>query len=345
MKKINVGIVFGGLSNEHNISIKSAYSIIKNIDNKKYNYQLIYINKDNIWYRCKTIDKYYNVININKINNIISYLKIFDVLFPILHGKYGEDGTIQGLFNLFNLKYVGCDILSSSLAIDKVYTKMILNQGNIKQAKFMYIIKDNNYYYLYDNKFNYKILSLNKIIKEIDNILKYPIYTKPSKEGSSIGIYKSSNNKELKKNIINSLKYDCKILIEEELKGQEIECGILKINNKIITSPLGEILLKNDFYTFDNKYKNNTKTIIPARVNKTIERKIKDIAIKCFKIINGKSLARIDFIVDKDNIYVNEINTMPGFTTISMYPKMFDNLGIKYSKLIDILIQEAINED
>lgn len=350
MSKIKIGVVFGGMSTEHDVSIVSGTSVAKKLDTDKYDLYPIYIDKDGKWYKCTDISKKYEVgdkiENITDIDNVMNYLRELDVVFPVLHGLYGEDGTIQGLFELLKISYVGCKVLGSSVAMDKAYAKIIFDKANIKQANYEYIRKDNDKYIYIDKEFNEKRYSLKDICKVISEKLTYPMFIKPSNSGSSVGINKASNIEELAEYIEHASKYDKKILIEENLIGKEVECSVLG-NEDVKASCLGEIAPAENFYTFDAKYKNATsKLTIPANINTKLADEVRKTAIKAFKAIDGKGFARVDFFVNEEtgDIYINEINTLPGFTEISMYPKLWEQSGLEYSKLLDELIQLALQK-
>ena len=346
MKKI--GVIFGGMSTEHDVSIVSGTSVIKNLDENKYDIYPIYIDKSGNWYKYfdseKKVLEVGSSINVSeKIENIIEYLKSLDVIFPVLHGLYGEDGTIQGLFELLKIPYVGCNVLSSCVGMDKVYTKIILNKAQIKQAKYAYVRKYNEKYIYIDDEFNETILSLSEISSLIAKKLGFPLFIKPSNSGSSVGVNKAKSIEELENCIEYASQFDKKILIEEFINGREIECAVLG-NETVKASCVGEILPAEEFYSFDAKYKNsNSALCIPAKLDENISNKIRNLAIKAFNAIHGKGLSRVDFFVDKNTneIYLNEINTLPGFTSISMYPKLWEEAGIKYSELLDKLIELA----
>lgn len=345
MNKVKIGIIFGGMSTEHDVSVVSGKSIINHINKEKYEIFPIYIDKNGIWYIC---DEHFNENsieqNIKQIDSIMEYLKSFDVVFPALHGKYGEDGTIQGLLELLKIPIVGCGVLASSVAMDKVYTKIVLDKANIKQAKSGYVRSMNNGYVYYDKEFNEISESLDNICRHIEAELKYPMFIKPSNSGSSVGINKANNIQELAKFIDYASKYDDKILIEQGINGREIECSVLG-NETVKASCVGEIEPADEFYTFDAKYNNiGSKLTIPANISKDISDKVRAIAVKAFKAIDGKGLARIDFFVENgtNEVFLNEINTLPGFTSISMYPKLWENDGLAYEKLIDELINLAL---
>lgn len=352
MSKLKVGVIFGGISSEHDVSKVSGTSVISNLNKEKYDILPIYIDKKGNWY---TYDKNINDIqildidsnieeDIKPISNIEYILKSLDVVFPVLHGLGGEDGSIQGLFELLNVPYVGCGILASSIGMDKVYTKIIFEKAGIKQAKYDYIRKFNDKYIYVDKNFNEEIVTLEEIVEKINNNLKYPMFIKPSNSGSSVGINKANNIEELKNAIEYAAKFDKKILIEEGLIGKEVECAVLG-NEEVTASCIGEIKPAEDFYTFDAKYKNQeSKVLIPAQLSKEMSEKIRKFAVKAFKAIDGKGLSRVDFFANEstNEIYINEINTLPGFTTISMYPKLFKQVGIEYPELLDKLIKLAL---
>lgn len=345
MSKIKLGVIFGGMSTEHDVSIVSGTSVISNLDKNKYEIFPIYIDRKGYWYTYKDAGIVYHVgdkiCNITEIRNIISYLKDLDIVFPLLHGLYGEDGSIQGLLELLNIPYVGCKILASSVSMDKAYTKIIFEKADIKQAKYEYLkVYGNKYIYVYKN-FEEKIMNLNDICSLVESKLNYPIFVKPSNSGSSIGINKATSKEELKNAINYASKYDYKILLEEQIIGREIECAVLG-NECVKASYLGEIIPADNFYSFDAKYKNSeSKTIIPAKISKKLEYEIKNLAIKAFKAVDGKGFSRVDFFVsdETNEIFINEINTIPGFTEISMYPKLWEHSGIEYSELLDKLIE------
>ena len=314
MKKIL--LLFGGNSFEHNISCKSAKTIIKNIDKSIFTITPVGI-KDNNWYIFNdnidllTQNKWFEE-NITKIDNIIEFIKQFDKVFPIIHGNNGENGDIFGLLNLFNIPYVGSNILGHAISYDKETTKIICNYYNIPQIPYITINK-------------------NKKIKKIN--IDFPVIIKPSSCGSSIGINIANNYKELNKYIKEAFNYDNKVIIEKFIKAKELECSILEHKNKLKISTIGEIKSSNNFYDYESKYILNSNLIIPANINKNIANDIKKYSSIIFKILSLKDYSRIDFLYDYENnkLYFNEVNTIPGFTDISMYPLLFnkDNISIK----------------
>lgn len=345
MKKEKLGVIFGGMSTENEVSVASANSILRNLSQGKYEIYPIYIGKDGTWYEAEKPkeEKQFGEApkTKEKIENPMETLKKLDILFPVLHGLYGEDGTIQGLFELLEKPYVGCKVLASSIGMDKAYTKIIFEKAGLKQAKYKYIRKYKENYIYVDNQFNEQILSLEEVVSKITKNIKFPMFIKPSNSGSSVGVSKANNKEELKNYIKYASQFDNKILIEEGIQGREVECAVLG-NEEVIASTVGEVKAAAEFYSYEAKYQNEqSKTQIPAEIEKEIEKEIRNQAIKAFKAIDGKGLARVDFFIENttNKIYINEINTLPGFTHISMYPKLFEASGIRYQELLDKLIE------
>ena len=330
---IKLGIIHGGISTEHEVSEMSAKSVIENLNKDKYEIHNIFINKYGKWFECEGEQK-------EEIRNLVWYLKELDVVFPVLHGLGGEDGTIQGMMEMLKIPYVGCGVLASSVGMDKVYTKIIFEKAGIPQTPYVYIKKKDDTYIMLNENFDEEELQIDKITSK----LKFPMFVKPSNSGSSVGVKKATNNDELKMAIQYAGQYDCKILVEQGVEGREVECAILD-GNEIKASTVGEILSAEEFYSFDAKYNiPESRTVIPAEIEQEQIEEIRKLAIKAFKAIDGKGLARVDFFIEKETnkIFINEINTMPGFTKISMYPKLFEAVGISYSELLDRLITNAI---
>lgn len=349
MAKIKLGVVFGGESTENEVSVVSANSILNNLDTEKYDISPIYIDKEGTWWEYEkqnNIKLGIKIRNKKLIENERKYLNQLDVIFPVLHGKYGEDGTIQGFFELLGLPYVGCHVLSSSIGMDKAYSKIIFEKAGLKQAEYEYIRKYKDRYIYVNKNFEEEILTLESIAKKVSKELKYPMFVKPSNAGSSVGINKAKNFEQLKDYIEIASQFDNKILIEQGINGREIECAVLG-NEDVIASCVGEIKPAEEFYSYNAKYSNEESKIeIPADLPKDISEEIRKQAIKAFKAIDGKGLARVDFFVEKksNEIYINEINTMPGFTNISMYPKLFEKSGISYKELLNTLVAFAFEK-
>ena len=298
MKKIL--IIYGGNSLEHDISIKSYNTVIECIDKDKYIIDSIYISKDNVWYH-----------NDKEIINIIEFIKLYDLVFPLMHGKYGEDGSIQGMLDIFNIKYIGNNLGTSYLCMNKLRTKEILTGYNIP-------VLDSNY-------------------------TMYPLIIKPTNGGSSIGINIVHNDIELDNSIKEVLKYDNSYIKEKYLENpKEYECNCLIKNNEPIIM-IGEIVHNNTFYDYKTKYEND---YICTNLNPIIDDNIKNKLIyytkKIINIFNIKDLARVDFLCKEGNIYLNEINTMPGFTDISMFPSIYTNINLTIKDILNILITNNI---
>ena len=314
MKKVL--ILFGGNSYEHEVSCKSVNFIINNIDESIFDYKLVGIDFDNAWYEIQkggSIDKNWKNNLIKKVHNIIEYIKSFDIVFPLIHGNTGEDGKLQSLFELCGVKYVGCDSYSSLVCYDKLLTKLILEKYSIPQIPYI----------VYNKNINF-------------NEIEYPVIIKPCKCGSSIGISVANNKKEMKKAIKLALKYDSNIIIEKFIKNnRELECAILKNKKECIVSDIGEIINNGSWYDFDAKYISQNNTII-SNIDKNLKNEIRTYSRKIFDILGCKDLSRIDFLYDINNkkLYFNEINTMPGFTEISMYPKLINDCGIDFKNLL-----------
>lgn len=328
MKKVL--LLFGGNSSEHQISCKSTKSILENIDYFKYKVTTVGITKDNIWY--EYVDSLDNITSNNwytgkvkKVKNITKFLKKFDIVFPVLHGINGEDGKVQAMLELFHIPYVGCNPKISSIGMDKHYLKIILSHFNIPVVPFI----------LFDDKLN---------LNEVEKKFSYPIIIKPCNGGSSIGISVANNIEELKSGIQIAKKYDYKILLEPFLKVRELECAVLQKDQNWVISSLGEIKSEHVFYDFEAKYFDNTsKAEFAEDLDDDIQIKIKQIAEQVCQNLELQGLSRIDFFYLKDSkqIYINEINTIPGFTTISMYPKLLTNEKFTYQDLITTLLENA----
>ena len=343
---MKIAILFGSSSNEHEVSIASATSIIKNLDSKKYTITPIYLDKNNNFYKwTKPISKI-SILEVGeypqeleKISNPFLYLQEFALVWIMIHGKPGEDGTIASILDFLNIKYVGNKASPSLLTMDKILTKTILDQNGIPTTKYIYFSK-------YNEEFIYKnqTLTEEEVIKTITSTFNYPFYLKASSSGSSIGVYKVSNLPDLQKALKEVLTIDNRFLIEEECLGRELECAILEDKEQIHASSIGEVLAQDKFYTYDHKYHSaSPNTRIPANLNSDILKKIQTMAIQAFKILGCHGYSRCDFFLKDNEIYLNEINTIPGFTPISMYPKLLEFDNISYSKLLDILIANALN--
>ena len=352
MSKLNVALIFGGKSGEHEVSLSSTASIYKHIDKNKYNVFTIGITKDGRWMYYEGSEEnikngqWENLANKNVEINLIPVgnrevgikfedgrFEKIDVLFPVLHGPYGEDGKIQGLFEISQIPYVGCGVLASSVGMDKLVCKKVFSQMGLPQVNYTYTTK-----IVFNNNTEEE---LNKIERELD----YPVFVKPANLGSSVGISKATNRKELLNGINEALKFDSRIVLEQGVDAREIEVSVLG-NEEVKASIAGEIKPAKDFYDYEDKYINGASTYeIPAKISDADMENIRKMAVDAFKGIDGKGLSRVDFFIDRKSgeIFINEINTLPGFTNISMYPKMWEVTGLEYFNLIDKLIELAID--
>lgn len=343
-KKINVGILFGGKSAEHEISLQSAKNILDALDKEKYHPILIAIDKSGKWITHADANLLLtkpsdlrntanDVALLPQCNGLISNLSRdevetkIDVVFPILHGPFGEDGTVQGLLKLANIPFVGASVLGSAVGMDKDVMKRLLREAGIPIGKYLCMEEGDEI----------------PDFKWIEDNLGLPCFVKPANLGSSVGISKATTVEGYHKALSLAFKYDSKVLIEEFIEGREIECGVLGNQNPIASIP-GEIIAQHDFYSYEAKYldEKGARIEIPAHLTKEQILAVQNLAIKTFKVLCCEGLGRVDVFLTKDNnLIVNEINTLPGFTKISMYPKMWEYSGISYSNLIDKLIELA----
>ncbi|MGZ5545947.1 MAG: D-alanine--D-alanine ligase [Limisphaerales bacterium] len=350
-KKIRVGIVFGGRSAEHEVSLQSAKNIIDAIDTNKYELVLIGIDKQGQWHLDEESRFLLPVTESglpelpitggnlalvpgqqnNQVVAISGEKRVgsLDVVFPVLHGPFGEDGTIQGLLKLANIAFVGAGVLGSAIGMDKDVIKRLLRDAGIPVARFIVA-----------NKYSSKEIDFD----DARGQLGLPLFVKPANLGSSVGIHKVRDRDEFERAVRDALNYDNKILIEECINGREIECSVLGNDDPIPSVP-GEILLRHEFYSYKAKYldENGAVLEIPAKLSPETSERVRQVAIKTSTVLCCEGMARVDFFLrNGEEIIVNEINTIPGFTRISMYPKLWEASGIAYSELIDRLIQLAI---
>jgi len=350
-EKIRVGILFGGKSAEHEVSLQSAKNVIEAIDKKKYEVVLIGIDKKGQWYLSDSSaflldEDNPKLIKLNKANDNVAFVPgekgsqlvsltshksqgQVDVVFPILHGPFGEDGTVQGLLKLANVPFVGASVLGSAVGMDKDVMKRLLRDAGIPIAKFL----------------SFNRSSLSEInFDDVKKKLGLPFFIKPANLGSSVGISKVSDEKQFDAAVREAFRYDSKILFEEFIEGREIECSVLGNDNPIASMP-GEVLPQHEFYSYEAKYIDENGAIleIPAKLSDEIIEEVQKLAIKTFKVLCCEGMARVDlFLRDNKEVVVNELNTIPGFTKISMYPRLWEVSGISYSELIDRLIQLAL---
>lgn len=349
--KLKIGVLFGGRSAEHEVSIVSAASVINALDKSKYDVVPIGITKEGRWLSAVNViqllrdkspieqfpehvllpdPRKQSLVNIS--GAFPQNAQKVDVIFPVIHGTFGEDGTIQGLFELADIPYVGAGVLGSAVGMDKVVAKQLLENAGIPVAKgisFLYT--------------NYP-LNEQQIIEDIERKLKYPCFVKPPNQGSSVGISKAHNRRELIAAIHLAGEYDRKILVEKAVaKPREIELSVMGNDEPLVSLP-GEIIPSNEFYDYDAKYVDGKSDAhIPAKLPKALIKKLQQTALKAYTVLDCAGMARVDFLVQKNGkIFLNEINTLPGFTSISMYPKLWEASGVPYSELLDRLIQYAL---
>ncbi len=366
---MTVAILYGGKSGEHEVSLLSALSVVKNIDKNKHSLVLIGITKKGLWYvqdesviQSVLLDNNSKLTITEKPDNLVSVLpgggtqKAFfckgkslcvDVVLPILHGTYGEDGLLQGLLEMAELPYCGCGVMASSLAMDKEKAKQVWAQEGLPVVPYVCV------------KSSQKTDSvLEAICSEAANMWGFPLFVKPCCAGSSVGTAKASSEEGLKCAIENAFKWDEKILIEPFIPAREIECSVTgntaelskidaKENKRCVTSyELGEIAPTHEFYDYEAKYTDpdGADLIIPAILTDEQEATIKDIAKKAYKALDCSGLSRVDFFIDKNtgSIYINELNTLPGFTSISMFPKMCEAGGLAYKDVIELILEQGV---
>lgn len=349
MTKMKIGIFTGGKSEEHEVSLLSGLNILKAIDKNKFEPIIFGVHKNG------EIHYYSNEYYLNNENNpknislklgepvvllpqpggkiySLAENKIIlklDCVFSVLHGKYGEDGNMQGLFNLADIPFVGSNVLASAVGMDKEFTKRILRDSDIPIAEFITVHEKSH------------IPTYQEVSKKLGTTL----FVKPANEGSSVGVSKVKSEADFHEAIIEAFKYDKKILIEEFIKGRELECAVLEEKGNLLASCIGEIIPNHEFYSYEAKYidDNGAKCVFPAEVSEKIVQEIQELSIKAFRALGCEGLSRVDFFLKENNqLVINEINTLPGFTSISMYPQLLQKSGITYQELITKLIDRAV---
>jgi len=342
MNKKNVAILFGGYSPEHEVSIATAANIISYMPEEKYNIIPVYITREGKWlmydghidniknlhWERLGVQAFFTPDRVMRglcriVGDKVKLIPV-DVVFPALHGRYGEDGTVQGLFEMSGIPYVGGGVLASAVSMDKEYMKIVAKNLNMNQARYVVLTRHD----------------LNKIPK-----MGYPMFVKPANGGSSVGVSKAKNKKELDMAIEAAFVYDSRIIIEKAVPGREFECSVLGSGKRDArASGIGEVIPGGEFYDYDSKYNDNgTRLIVKADIPEETENEMRGLAVKIFNGVNGSGLARVDFFICENTgeIVFNEINTMPGFTSVSMYPRLWESAGIQGPELIDTLIELA----
>ena len=356
-KKIRVALLFGGRSTEHEVSLNSAVGILQNIDKSKYEVLPVKITRDGRWLLLPDVDSLDSASRMEKSEGSVVVMGdplvkglfrlggddgpasappkdeiAVDVIFPILHGTFGEDGTLQGLVSMADLPCVGAGVLASALGMDKIMTKQMYFQNDLPGVDFIWFLRK-------DWKATREVIK-----KGVSEEIGFPCFIKPANSGSSVGVYKVHDEQEFDTYMDRAVEYDRKILVEKAVDARELECAVLG-NDDPKASVVGEIVPANEFYDYEAKYQSEeSRTLIPADIPGEISEAVRKLAVKAFKAIDCAGMGRVDFLLERDTnrIFVNEINTIPGFTPISMYAKLWEASGIPYSELIDRLIQLAI---
>ncbi|MCB0393291.1 MAG: D-alanine--D-alanine ligase [Bdellovibrionales bacterium] len=348
MGKIRVAVLFGGKSAEHEVSIQSARNIASALNTSKYDVMLIGIDRDGVWYFNDDAKKLldlppFKTVNLKSIgepsvlvsnshsHELISQsggkaLGQVDVVFPVMHGPYGEDGTVQGLLKLADIPFVGAGVLGSAIGMDKDVMKRLLRDAGLPIANFV-LFKD--------GKFDLDL---------VESKFPYPVFVKPVNMGSSVGVSKAKNREQLEKAIRSAFDYDRKVIVEEAIVGREVEVSVLG-NENPKASIVGEIIPQHEFYSYDAKYldENGALLKIPAEISDSVAKKIQELAVKAYDVLEIEGMTRVDlFLKSNGEAVINEINTIPGFTKISMYPKLWEASGLSYSELLDELIRLAV---
>ena len=352
MHKLNVCVLFGGISPEHEVSLRSAESVLQNLDPEKYNIIPVGITKDGDWVRYGGTD--YSLLptgqwltcpenrraTISPIRGqgLLCFegdcvmREMIDVVFPVLHGENGEDGAMQGLLQMAGIPYVGPHVAESAVAMDKTLTKLVADNAGVPQAAWLLIRSSE-----LKNR-------MDAILEQIEERFAYPVFVKPAGTGSSVGVSKAADRTQLEEALTKAGVYDEKILVEEFIHGREVEVAVMG-NSSPVASVCGEIDSGAEFYDYDAKYITDTSVAyIPARIDEEVAEQVREQAVKVYSAIGCKGLSRVDFFVtyEDNRIVFNEINTLPGFTSISMYPKLFAASGIPYGELLDELLKLAM---
>jgi len=351
-KKLRMAVIFGGRSGEHDVSLMSARSVLSVLDVNKYEVTQIGITREGVWLTGENVlEKFEN----NKTDGLLpvivspdpSEIGIYylegisglrkwsdvDVFFPVLHGTFGEDGTIQGLFELADVAYVGAGVVGSSVGMDKGIFKEVMRANDIPVVESVLVLRSE-----IEN-------DVDAVIEKAEKISAYPLFAKPANLGSSVGVTKCHNRSDMQEGLMEAASFDRRVLIERGVgNAREIEVSVLG-NDDPVASICGEVLPSREFYSYESKYIDGTSGLqIPAEIPAETTEQIRDYAVRAYKLIDGAGMARVDFFVERDTnrIYLNELNTIPGFTKISMYPKLWQASGLPYHKLVDRLIELAL---
>ncbi|MHC1741386.1 MAG: D-alanine--D-alanine ligase family protein [Anaerolineaceae bacterium] len=355
-EKINIGVIFGGRSGEHEVSLMSARSVLSVLDPSKYNIFEIGITHEGAWFTGKDVLSAFEqnstknlfpavllpepqqggtlyTIGATSVGNVLKSIAQLDVIFPVLHGTFGEDGTLQGMLELADVAYIGAGVLGASVGMDKILFKDVMIANHIPVVDSV-------------NANRSEILTaVDGLIARIEKKLSYPVFVKPANMGSSVGVTKCRTRSDLLEGLMDAAQYDRRILIEHGVNGREIEVSVLG-NDDAKASVVGEIRPSDDFYSYDAKYiHEGSELLIPAPIDAEMAKKVQELAVRAYTAIDCSGMARVDFLLDRDTneLFLNEINTIPGFTKISMYPKLWAASGIAYPELVQQLIDLAVS--
>lgn len=343
-------VLFGGQSSEHMVSCMSVVNVINHINREKYDVVLIGITEEGRWIKTDSVEDIENgTWKDGTVSAVISpdatmsgvilmdgdktEIVRVDVVFPVLHGLFGEDGTVQGLLELAGIPYVGCGVLASAISMDKLYTKIVADNLGITQAAYVPVMR-------------HDLKDMEAVVSRVEEKFSYPVFVKPSNAGSSKGVSRAGDRQELKEALTEAANHDRKILVEEMIVGREIECAVFGGGNvPVEASGVGEILAAAEFYDFDAKYNNSdSRTVVDPVLPEGATERVREAAKAIFQAVDGYGLARVDFFVKKDgSVVFNEINTMPGFTAISMYPMLWEAAGMNKDQLADRLLEHAMD--
>lgn len=353
--KIRLGIIYGGKSSEHEVSLRTAMSIMKAVDADKYEIMPVYVQLDGSWVKGATLSGQLpeavdslrlsdggsqqpedsaegQLVAAVRPASVFSIGQEIDVIFPVVHGPNGEDGTIQGLLELANIPYVGAGVMASAVGMDKWMMKNVFAQAGLPQVNYVGVLRSE-----WEQK-------QEETIRQIEEKLGYPCFVKPANMGSSVGVSKAKDRDQLIEAMNLAARFDRRLVVEEAVKARELEIGVLG-NEELLTSAVGEVIAAKEFYDYEAKYKGaGTELQIPAEVPAHVAERMAEMAKTAFRALDGSGLSRVDFFWDEanDRLYINEVNTMPGFTPFSMYPLLFQESGISYSELIDRLVTLAL---
>lgn len=354
LNKIRLGVLFGGVSSEHDVSLLSVASILSNLDPQKYEVIRIGITRDGRWLLfegdnsllaqgdawaencpCAMLVPDRSIHGILVLRDDTAEHVYLDAILPVLHGKNGEDGTVQGLCELAGIPYVGCGVMSSAVCMDKEITHCVLSQNGIRTAKWLCLTRE-------------EANDLDIVCERIANAeLQFPLFVKPANAGSSVGISKAHNREELSDSLRIAFREDYKALLEETLIGSEVECAVMGNEYPVASQCIGEVEPLRELYDYEGKYLDGSTALhIPARVVPEVAERVRDTALRAYRVLGCRGLSRIDFFVlrDSNEVVLNEVNTLPGFTNISMYPKLFCHDGWGYGELLDHLVALALEK-